>query len=100
MTQLYGLNSCLYDNCDKKIIIKEKEGKRQGKKKRMSDETSTWELNANITVLPQGTRARAFSPGASLQCRRFLRAREFFLAKAHVETRKEGRKWGESKGAG
>ena len=41
MTNLYGLNSCFYDNCDKKkIVIKEKEGKRQGKK-RMSDETRT-----------------------------------------------------------
>ena len=59
MTQLYGLNSCLYDNCDKKkIIIKEKEGKRQGKKKkkkkRMSDETRTWDLYPNISVLPLG----------------------------------------------
>ena len=29
MTHLYGLNSCFYDNCDKKIIIiiNEKEGK-------------------------------------------------------------------------
>ena len=33
----------------------------------------------------------------SLQCRRFLRAREFFLL---VETPEERRKWGESKGAG
>ena len=33
MTILYGLNSCFYDNYDEKIIVKEKEGKRQGKKK-------------------------------------------------------------------
>ena len=38
----------------KKIIIKEKEGKRQGKKQSMSDETPTWDLHPNITVLPQG----------------------------------------------
>ena len=38
----------------------------------------------------------------NLQCWRFHRARERFalLAKAHVETPKEGRKWGESNGAG
>ena len=36
MTHLYGLNSRFYDNCDKKIIIKEKEGKRRGKKRIMS----------------------------------------------------------------
>ena len=30
----------------------------------------------------------------------FFGRANFFLAKAHVETRKEGRKWGESKGAG
>ena len=29
MVNLYGLNSCFYDNCDKKVmIIKEKEGER------------------------------------------------------------------------
>ena len=36
----------------KKIIIKEKEGKRQGKK-RISDEHQTWDLYLNIAVLPQ-----------------------------------------------
>ena len=30
----------------------------------------------------------------------FFGRANFFLAKAHVETRKEGREWGESKGAG
>ena len=54
MTNLYGLNSCFYDNCDKKkIVIKEKEGKRQGKK-RMSDETRTWDLSPDYTDLPLG----------------------------------------------
>ena len=33
MTHLYCLNSCFYDNCDKKIV-KEKEGKRQGKNRK------------------------------------------------------------------
>ena len=37
----------------------------------------------------------------SLQCRRLLRVRECFCSrKRHVETPEEGRKWGESKGAG
>ena len=36
----------------KKIIIKGKEGKRQGKK-RISDEDRTWDLYLNIAVLPQ-----------------------------------------------
>ena len=40
---IYGLNSCFYDNCDKKIIIKEKEGKRLGKK------------NVSFTRLEPGT---------------------------------------------
>ena len=35
------------------IIIKEKEGKRQGKK-RIIDETQTWDLCSNVTVLPLG----------------------------------------------
>ena len=37
----------------KMIIIKKKEGKRQGKK-RTSDETRTWDLYLNIKVLSQG----------------------------------------------
>ena len=37
----------------KKIIVKEKEGKRQGKK-RIFDETRTWKVCSNVTVLPLG----------------------------------------------
>ena len=37
----------------KEIIIKGKEGKRQGKK-RISDQDRTWDLYLNIAVLPQG----------------------------------------------
>ena len=37
----------------KKIIVKEKEGKRQGKK-RILDETRTWKVCSNVTVLPLG----------------------------------------------
>ena len=36
----------------KEIIIKGKEGKRQGKK-RISDQDRTWDLYLNIAVLPQ-----------------------------------------------
>ena len=39
----------------KKIIIKEKEGKRQRKKKkRLFDETRSWDLCSNNTVSPLG----------------------------------------------
>ena len=55
MTHLYGLNSCFYDNCDKKKKNnKRKKNDKDEEKKRMCDETWTWDLYPNITVLPQG----------------------------------------------
>ena len=57
MTNLYGLNSCFYDNCDKKIIIiKEKEGKRQGKKTHNRRDSNLGPLfqRDGITTWPRG----------------------------------------------
>ena len=100
MTQLYGLNSCLYDNCDKKIIIKEKEGKRQGKKTHVRRVSNLGPLSQHygFTTWPRGLGLSHLELACSAGV--FFGRANFFLAKAHVETRKEGRKWGESKGAG
>ena len=54
--------------------------------------TSCW--LAVLRVLPPTSNLSCNKSG-SLQCRRFLRARECF---AREETRKDGRKWGESRG--
>ena len=57
MTHLYGLNSCFYDNCDKKIIIiKEKEGKRQGKKTLLRRDSNLGPLlqQYGFTTRPRG----------------------------------------------
>ena len=58
MTNLYGLNSCFYDNCDKKIIIiiKEKEGKRQGKKTHLRPDSNLEPLfqRDGFTTRPRG----------------------------------------------
>ena len=74
-------------------VIKKNNNKRKGRKKTRKKTHVRRDLNLypNITVLPQGL---AWSAGAL-----FGRA-NFFLAKAHVESRKEGRKWSKSKGAG
>ena len=58
MTNLYGLNSCFSDNCDKKIIIikKEKEGKRQGKKSHVRRDSNLGSLfqHYGFTTRPRG----------------------------------------------
>ena len=54
MTHIHGLNNCFYGNCDKKNNIKKKKKQNdKGKKKRKSDETRTWDLYPNITVIRQ-----------------------------------------------
>ena len=73
---------------DKKIITKEKEGKKTREKNACPTRLEPWTFIPTLRFYHKATRALS-----AVQA-------NFFLAKAQVETRKEGRKWGESKGAG
>ena len=81
MTRLYGLNSCFYDNCDQNDNNKRKRRKKARKKKRVRRDSNLGPLSQHSGFTTSSHLDLACSAGVFL-------------------TRKEGRKWGESKGAG